>query len=131
MRPACAWGGGCWTGSVQRLTSTRSATYQLNKNIITPTIIPTQLQQQTKFTHLTIDIYFDFQKAFNSVNHDIILNKLTHQCGIDGSLLKFFKSYLEERHQRVVIGNKMSNPCRVTSGVPRINVRPYPIYFIP
>ena len=64
-------------------------------------------------------IYFDFQKAFDSVNHDIILNKLKHQYGIDGSLLKFFKSYLEERHQRVVIGNKMSNPCRVTSGVPQ------------
>ena len=64
-------------------------------------------------------IYFDFQKAFDSVNHDIILNKLKHQYGIDGSLLRFFKCYLEERYQRVVIGNKMSNSCRVTSGVPQ------------
>ncbi|MCP4460780.1 MAG: reverse transcriptase family protein, partial [Cytophagales bacterium] len=44
-------------------------------------------------------IYFDFQKAFDSVNHDIILNKLKHQYNIDGSLLRFFVSYLSDRHQ--------------------------------
>ena len=64
-------------------------------------------------------VYFDFQKAFDSVNHDIILHKLKHQYGIDGSLLRFFKCYLDERYQRVVIGNKMSHKCRVTSGVPQ------------
>ena len=64
-------------------------------------------------------IYFDFQKAFDSVSHDIILNKLKHQYGIDGSLLRFFKCYLEDRYQKVVIGNKTSGQCRVTSGVPQ------------
>ena len=64
-------------------------------------------------------VYFDFQKAFDSVNHDIILNKLKHQYGIDGSLLRFFKCYLSDRYQRVVIGNKISDQCRVTSGVPQ------------
>ena len=64
-------------------------------------------------------VYFDFQKAFDSVNHDIILQKLKQQYGIDGSLLRFFKCYLNERYQRVVIGNKMSHKCRVTSGVPQ------------
>ena len=34
-------------------------------------------------------IYFDFQKAFDSVNHDIILEKLKFQYGIDGLLLNF------------------------------------------
>ena len=64
-------------------------------------------------------IYFDFQKAFDSVNHDIILSKLKEQYNIDGSLLRFFKCYLENRYQRVVIGNKMSTPCQVRSGVPQ------------
>ncbi len=64
-------------------------------------------------------IYFDFQKAFDSVNHDIILNKLKHQYNIDGSLLNFFVNYLKDRHQRVVIGNKISSASKVNSGVPQ------------
>ena len=68
---------------------------------------------------ITDIIYFDFQKAFDSVNHDKILHKLKYQYNIDGSLLRFFVNYLKERDQRVVIGNKMSSSCRVNSGVPQ------------
>ena len=39
-------------------------------------------------------IYFDFAKAFDTVNHDLILSKLKYQYSIDGRMLKFFKSYL-------------------------------------
>ena len=47
-------------------------------------------------THkLSTDIvYFDFSKAFNSVNHDLILDKLKNLYFIDGRLLKFLKNYL-------------------------------------
>ena len=54
-------------------------------------------------------IYFDFAKAFDSVNHDIILHKLKHQFHIDGLLLKFLVNYLKERKQCVVIGGSRSN----------------------
>ena len=64
-------------------------------------------------------IYFDFAKAFDSVNHDIILEKLKNQYGIDGQLLKFFVSYLEGRTQRVVVGGKCSDVQTVLSGVPQ------------
>ena len=64
-------------------------------------------------------IYFDFQKAFDSVNHDLILKKLKHQYNIDGSLLRFFVSYLKDRFQRVVINNEQSSDLRVHSGVPQ------------
>ena len=39
-------------------------------------------------------VYFDFAKAFDSVNHDIILYKLKNQFGIDGLMLKIIKEYL-------------------------------------
>ena len=42
-------------------------------------------------------IYFDFSKAFDSVNHDLILHKLKYEYAIYGSLLKFFMNYLGER----------------------------------
>ena len=53
-------------------------------------------------------VYFDFAKAFDSVNHDIILHKLKHKFNIDGILLKFITNYLKGREQCVVIGNKCS-----------------------
>ena len=64
-------------------------------------------------------IYFDFAKAFDSVNHDIILRKLKFIFKIDGTLLKFLKNYLKDRKQRVVIGNKSSSLKSVNSGVPQ------------
>ena len=64
-------------------------------------------------------IYFDFSKAFDSVNHDIILNKLKYQFNIDGKLLRFFVSYLRDRDQCVVIGGECSSIKQVLSGVPQ------------
>ena len=54
-------------------------------------------------------IYFDFEKAFDSVNHDIILDKLKHKFHIDGLMLNFIKSYLKDRKQRVVVGGIFQN----------------------
>lgn len=64
-------------------------------------------------------IYFDFQKAFDSVNHDIILNKLKYQYNIDGKFLSFFVDYLKDRSQRVVINTERSSLLNVNSGVPQ------------
>jgi hypothetical protein len=64
-------------------------------------------------------IYFDFAKAFDSVNHDLILSKLKHKFGVDGTLLKFIKNYLKNRKQRVVINNEYSDYLPVLSGVPQ------------
>ena len=64
-------------------------------------------------------VYFDFAKAFDSVNHDIILNKLKYQFGIDGLMLKIIKEYLKGRKQRVVINGTLSSPLAVKSGVPQ------------
>ena len=56
---------------------------------------------------MTDVIYFDFAKAFDSVNHDIILHKLKYQFHIDGMLLKFLVDYLRRRTQSVVIGGAL------------------------
>ena len=64
-------------------------------------------------------VYFDFAKAFDSVNHDIILKKLKHEFKIDGILLKFLVDYLKDRQQRVVIGGCQSQLKSVLSGVPQ------------
>ena len=64
-------------------------------------------------------VYFDFAKAFDSVNHDIILHELKYQFGIDGHMLKFIKEYLRGRKQRVFVNGKFSSILDVKSGVPQ------------
>ncbi|MCP4490649.1 MAG: hypothetical protein GY820_25555, partial [Gammaproteobacteria bacterium] len=54
-------------------------------------------------------VYFDFAKAFDSVNHDVMLMKLKHQFDIDGTMLKFITNYLKDRKQCVVIGGVQSS----------------------
>ena len=64
-------------------------------------------------------VYFDFAKAFDTVNHDIILRKLKYQFKIDGLMLKSIKNFLKGRKQQVLVNRKLSTPSNVKSGVPQ------------
>ena len=64
-------------------------------------------------------IYFDFAKAFDSVSHDKILEKLKIQFNINGFMLNFIKGYLQDRGQSFVINGTFSRPLPVKSGVPQ------------
>ena len=63
-------------------------------------------------------IYTDFSKAFDKVNHSILLDKL-ESFGINANLLLWFCSYLVGRSQYVRFNNTMSDLFNVTSGVPQ------------
>lgn len=66
-------------------------------------------------------ILFDFSKAFDLVNHDILLTKLS-QLGIGGPLFQWITDFLKGRTMRVVVGGEESSPTGVTSGVPQGSV---------
>jgi len=70
-------------------------------------------------------IFYDLSKAFGSVNHSILLQKLFHY-GVRDTYHSWFKSYLTSRQQKVIIsingGNHSSNWETVTSGVPQGSV---------
>lgn len=68
--------------------------------------------------HWCSGIFIDLSKAFDSLNHEILLNKLNH-LGVRGKSLTWFKSYLSERCQYVEINCSKSNNLNITCGVPQ------------
>lgn len=63
-------------------------------------------------------IYTDLAKAFDKINHRVLLYKL--RCsGISGSLLRWLASYLSNRSQIVRLGGFLSRRFRAPSGVPQ------------
>ena len=55
-------------------------------------------------------IFCDLQKAFDCINHNILLTKLEFY-GITGIAYKLIKSYLEGRYHRVVLNNNSPHSC--------------------
>ena len=66
-------------------------------------------------------VYLDFSKAFDKVDHNILLEKLK-RINIGGKLLRWIESFLKSRQQRVRVDNVLSAPVNVTSGVPQGSV---------
>ncbi len=73
-------------------------------------------------SNTVILVILDLSAVFDTIDHDILLKRLEKRCGIKGIALKFIKSYLSERKQKVVIGDKESNTKDVKYGVPQGSV---------
>ena len=65
-----------------------------------------------------VSIFMDFSKAFDCIDHQILLRKL-HSYGIRGIALDWFRSYLNDRKQYVVINFSESELRPITHGVPQ------------
>ena len=66
-------------------------------------------------------LFLDFQKAFDTVNHKILISKLEHY-GIRGLPLHLFQNYLEKRTQFIEINKKSSDVLPINHGVPQGSV---------
>ena len=68
--------------------------------------------------HFALGIFLDFSKAFDTVNFNILLSKLSFY-GIRGTPLKWFESYLSNRTQHVICNDTVSNNKVISTGVPQ------------
>ena len=64
-------------------------------------------------------ILLDLSAAFDTVNHQLLLNRLKYRFGFGGVTLDWIRSYLMDRKQRVVIGDVQSDVVELSQGVPQ------------
>ena len=85
----------------------------------------TALLEATNEWYLNIDnglingvLFLDLKKAFDTVDHRILLQKL-QLYGVDSNTLMWFKSYLTDRKQKTFVNGQMSDFCPIICGVPQ------------
>ena len=67
---------------------------------------------------LVIGLFLDFKKAFDTINHNILFDKL-FKYGVRGLALDWLKDYLYNRNQFVIYNNSISSKKSITCGVPQ------------
>ena len=78
--------------------------------------LPESIKQSIDSGNVGCGIFLDLQKAFDTVNHKILSDKLEHY-GIRGNALKWFQSYLSGMTQYVTMNGHVSDPLPITCGV--------------
>ena len=91
--------------------STNNALMSITENIQSPL-------DQNKFC---ARVFVDLKKAFDTVDHEILLKKLSHY-GIRGIANEWFCSNLTNRKQYVIIGNQVSTLNEISTRVPQGSV---------
>ena len=84
-------------------------------------LITDKIQKAIERKLYSCGIFLDLSKAFDTVNHDILLKKFEN-CGMRGIAKQWFCSYLSNRKQFVSLGSIKSEERLVTCGVPQGSV---------
>ena len=79
------------------------------------------IYRQLDNKEFVLGTYLDLQKAFDTVNHKILLAKL-YNYGIRGPIYKWFESYLSNRKQYTVVNGICSSTHAIEYGVPQGSV---------
>ena len=67
---------------------------------------------------VTVVVFFDLKAAFDSVDHTILLHTLA-KLGLGGRLLTWIEDFIKDRYIRTIIEDNISNPLKITQGVPQ------------
>jgi retron-type reverse transcriptase len=94
------------------LHSTESALFKVQYDIL-------QALDQKKVAVLVL---LDLSAAFDTVDHQVLIERLHKRLGISGNSLKWFKSYLTQRFQSISINGTHSDLLELIFGVPQGSV---------
>ena len=90
--------------------------YSVNHALTSLTELIRKALDEDKFA---CGVFIDLQKAFGTVDHNILLLKLYHYYGVKGTPHQWFKSYLTGRQQYTTINHQKSSLSNIKYGVPQ------------
>ena len=107
----------CWTVILRTTTCWAQINWAFEKKTSTEDLLLHMIEKW----YLALDdgksidvLFIDYQKAFDSVSHDILRIKLS-ACGISGLLYEYIRSYLRQRSQYTVLNGVKSESKSVRS----------------
>ncbi len=71
---------------------------------------------------VSVLVMLDLSAAFDTIDHEVLLNRLMRHYGIRGRVLQWFRSYITDRSQSVIIDGELSEPRQLKCGVPQGSV---------
>ena len=80
-----------------------------------------QLYSSLNHNKPTMALFIDMTKAFDMVDHDLLLSKL-YNAGFRGVIFQWLKSFLKDRVQKVIVNGEVSEARLLKSGVPQGSV---------
>ena len=107
----------------------RKKGFRQNRSTITQLLLYcNRLYELLEANKMPMTVYLDRAKAFDTINYNIILLKLC-RMRFDSAFLRFFASYLTDRHQRVLISCGKSDFRPITSGGPQRSIYAVFLFF--
>ncbi len=71
---------------------------------------------------ISLLVLLDLSAAFDTIDHDILIDRLQNYTGIQGQALRWFRSYLSDRYHFVYLNGESSQLSPVKYGVPQGSV---------
>ena len=81
--------------------------------------LTTKISEAIDKSEYTAGIFIDLSKAFDTVDHSIVIEKLKHY-GVRGIPLEWFKNYLTERNQIVKFKTTLSDKRKIVCQGPKL-----------
>ena len=73
--------------------------------------------------HVSLLCLLDLSAAFDTVDHNVLIDRLQNSYGLNGTVLSWIKSFVHQRTQSVVVGGGVSTKSEVKCGVPQGSVQ--------
>ena len=108
----------CWILDNKLLSEVQHGFRKRKSTVTAIAALLNELYNNINLNKNSLIIYLDLKKAFDTISHEKMLDKLC-ALGLDGLTLEWFRSDLSGRHQCVKLNNMLSDRLPITYGVPQ------------